>query len=52
MSIFTASPAPQTAENLRKAFTEHYGVPPSTYRRTQRSERPRPASTMVKPAAG
>jgi transcriptional regulator GlxA family with amidase domain len=26
-----------TAENLRKAFTEYYGVPPSTYRRTQRS---------------
>ena len=26
-----------TAENLRKAFTEHYGIPPSTYRRTQKS---------------
>lgn len=25
-----------TAENLRKAFTEYYGVPPSTYRRTQK----------------
>ncbi|GAB3239464.1 DJ-1/PfpI family protein [Kineosporia babensis] len=26
-----------TAENLRKAFTEYYGVPPSAYRRTQKS---------------